>query len=475
MNSASLRDHAAPTARGAMLTRDQLRERFVHAISAMYRSEVPQYGELLRIVDDVNHRVLAGDPAMTQWSAGERARLALERHGAIRVASARELALLRRVFDILGMQPVGYYDLSVAGVPVHSTAFRPIDGAALQRCPFRMFTSLLRPELIEDRPLRAIAEQALRKREICTPRALRLIEEFEAGDRFSAERADAFVGELLRIFGWHAHASVSRDVYRRMHDAHRLVADVVCFRGPHINHLTRCTLDIDAVQAEMPRRGLAAKDLVEGPPRRSVPILLRQTSFKALAEPIGFDADAGPAVAHTARFAEVEQRGIALTPKGRRLYDELLRRAAADGGDGGDGTPRDHAERLRRAFGDFPDDLDAIREQRLGYFEYAPLAGSARAAPATADLDELVRSGVVRATPIVYEDFLPVSAAGIFQSNLGDAASRSYSACDARARFEDALGRPILDEFALYEAQQAASIEHCRRALGELACASARP
>jgi uncharacterized glyoxalase superfamily metalloenzyme YdcJ len=33
-------------------------------------------------------------------------------------------------------------------------------------------------------------------------------------------------------------------------------------------------------------------------------------------------------------------------------------------------------------------------------------------------LDDLVAAGVLRYDPIVYEDFLPVSAAGIFQSNL---------------------------------------------------------
>ena len=30
---------------------------------------------------------------------------------------------------------------------------------------------------------------------------------------------------------------------------------------------------------------------------------------------------------HTARFGEIEQRGVALTPKGRELYDSLLAKA----------------------------------------------------------------------------------------------------------------------------------------------------
>ena len=102
---------------------------------------------------------------------------------------------------------------------------------------------------------------------------------------------------------------------------------MVSFRGPHINHLTPRTLDIDAAQAGMPQHGMDAKDVVEGPPRRACPILLRQTSFKALKEAIRFTDDAVGAAragAHTARFGEIEQRGVALTRKGRALYDELL-------------------------------------------------------------------------------------------------------------------------------------------------------
>ena len=94
----------------------------------------------------------------------------------------------------------------------------------------------------------------------------------------------AFVAEVLETFRWHDKANVSLDMYHRLHDAHRLIADVVSFKGPHINHLTPRTLDIDAVQARMPEHGIAPKAVVEGPPTRKCPILLRQTSFKALEE-----------------------------------------------------------------------------------------------------------------------------------------------------------------------------------------------
>src|SRR5690606_17791856 len=128
---------------------DEIRSRFSHALSDMYRAEVPQYGTLLDLVEDVNRASLQADPALREQlrHRDELDRLGVERHGAIRLGTASELATMRRIFAVMGMSPVGYYDLSVAGVPVHSTAFRPIDDQALARNPFRVFTSLLRLEL----------------------------------------------------------------------------------------------------------------------------------------------------------------------------------------------------------------------------------------------------------------------------------------------------------------------------------------
>ncbi len=102
-------------------------------------------------------------------AANDLERLSVERHGAIRVGTAEELGMLARLFAVMGMAPVGYYDLAAAGVPVHSTAFRPIDSEALAINPFRLFTSLLRLELIEDEDLRERAAAILAERDIFTP------------------------------------------------------------------------------------------------------------------------------------------------------------------------------------------------------------------------------------------------------------------------------------------------------------------
>jgi len=452
---------------------DRIRSLFTEAMSKMYRAEVPQYGTLIELVAEVNAEVLASKPELRErlMRAGELDRIDVERHGAIRLGTAEELFTIRRMFAVMGMEPVGYYDLSVAGVPVHSTAFRPIEDAALSANPFRVFTSLLRLELIEDEGLRKEAEAILAKRRIYTPRAIMLIEKFEQADGLTEAEAGEFVAEALETFRWHGEATVSAETYKRLHDAHRLIADVVSFKGPHINHLTPRTLDIDEVQARMPKRGITPKAVIEGPPQRNCDILLRQTSFKALEEPINFAGEDGVAGGtHTARFGEIEQRGVALTAKGRAIYDQLLASVRGEVQVGASGAKAgDYDAELAGRFKALPDSWDALRREGLAFFHYsatpAGMSASVRG-QLPDDVDALIERGYLAVDPIVYEDFLPVSAAGIFQSNLGTDRQQNYATHANRGAFEAALGTTVQDELKLYEERQAISLHAALDTLG---------
>ncbi|SDG31024.1 Uncharacterized metalloenzyme YdcJ, glyoxalase superfamily [Pseudomonas benzenivorans] len=460
--------------REAWVHPDEIRAQFSRAMSAMYQAEVPLYGELLELVGEVNRQALAQDGELAERLrlTGEIQRLDMERHGAIRLGSATELATMRRLFAVLGMSPVGYYDLSCAGVPVHATAFRAIHEGSLQHCPFRVFTSLLRLELIEDAPLRELASDILGRRSIFTARALELIERFEQAGGLDRGEAGEFIEQALETFRWHREATVGAALYRQLSAQHRLIADVVAFKGPHINHLTPRSLDIDAVQAGMPRRGIDPKAIVEGPPARRCPILLRQTSFKALHEQVLFVEDNGERAlgSHSARFGEIEQRGAALTAKGRALYDRLLDGARqASAGASPEQANAAYRQALVAQFGEFPDDYASLRRQGLAYFRYfvSPAGLTAKARGELAgDLETLLAAGHVCCEPLVYEDFLPVSAAGIFQSNLGDAARDSYAHSANQDAFERDLGAPVYDELALYADTQRRSLAQCAEQLG---------
>lgn len=381
-----------------------LRRVFSRALSAMYRAEVPAYGTLLEIVGEVNAGQLSGEVALAE-------RLDEERHGAIRVGTPAELNLVGRVFALMGMEPVGYYDLGMAGLPVHSTAFRPVTEAGLQACPFRVFTSLLRLDAIADEGLRETAREILTTRHIFTDAALEHLDKAEAAGGVEARDADAFIAAVLKTFRWHEMARVERGDYDRLLAVSGLVADIVAFRGPHINHLTPRVMDIDAAREAMVARGLDTKDTIEGPPKRDVPVLLRQTAFKALTESVTFVGDSRPG-GHTARFGEIEQRGAALTQDGMAIYEDALAQSKSEG---------------MSAFDVLSDNLEELIAKGLVYH----------------------RDGV----PVTYEDFLPVSAAGIFRSNL-DAESGDTESVGAssQAEFEDALGRPVIDRFAWYDA-----------------------
>ena len=445
-----------------------IRAMFASEMSRMYQEEVPLYGRLLSIVKNVNDQVLSSDCALAEQLGrqGELNRFNREYHGAIRLGKPAELATVRRLFAVMGMSPFGYYDLSVAGIPVHSTAFRPVDTESLRLNPFRIFTSLLRPELIEDRDVRAEVVDILKDRTIFSDATIALIERFERDGGLNEGTAGDFVAGAIETFRWHKEAPVAPSVYRRLHEAHRLVADIACFRGPHINHLTPRTLDIDVAQRAMSAGGIDAKEIVEGPPRRDVPILLRQTSFKALNEAVFF-ADGGLRVSgtHTARFGEIEQRGLALTPKGQALYDTLLDtvRTAEDV------AGLSYEERLEVIFRKFPDDARTIRREGLGYFQYQ-IVGKANAEDAANfDLESLIEAGVVEADPITYEDFLPVSAAGIFQSNLGDGGPRERPSSAAKTEFEEALGARVIDIFDWYAEVERRSIATVEKTLSGVA------
>ena len=89
--------------------------------------------------------------------------------------------------------------------------------------------------------------------------------------------------------------------------------------------------------------------------------------------------------------------------------------------------------------------------------------------PEGASLAELVDHGWLRLAPVVYEDFLPRSAAGIFQSNLTDAGSRDDAAAGAdldAAWLEGVLARPLLDPTGLGAAQRDASVATALARLG---------
>jgi uncharacterized glyoxalase superfamily metalloenzyme YdcJ len=437
----------------------QLRARFARSLSEMYGREVPAYTTLVDVSREVNEAIVAAQGAGAE-RLGSLDRVTAERHGAIRLGTARELAQVARVFGAMGMFPVGFYDLRDAApspVPVVSTAFRPLDAEELARNPFRVFTSLL---AVSDRrfftaDLQSRLTRVLRERVLFVPELLALADRAEADHGLPAADADRFIELATRSFEL-AQEPVDEAWHRELERISAVAADIGGVASTHMNHLTPRVLDIDELYARMQARGLEMIDAIQGPPRWDGPdVLLRQTSFRALAEPRAFRRADGSVHQSSlrVRFGEVEARGIALTAAGRTLYDALT-------------AERADAQQWNARFPTTERDLASAQ---LAFFTYELVEGRRPdGSTPPADVAGLLDGGWVTAHPIVYEDFLPRSAAGIFQSNLTD--SGSHDTAERGADLDagwmtGVLGRELADPTSLYAAQSDGSLDAVRRAL----------
>jgi uncharacterized glyoxalase superfamily metalloenzyme YdcJ len=219
------------------------------------------------------------------------------------------------------------------------------------------------------------------------------------------------------------------------------------------------------------------KDFTEGP-AEDTHVLLRQDAYKALTEPVQFANRDGTTVdaKHTARFGEIEQRFYATTKKGRELYDRCL--AAADAEKDADPSlirrDMDAYERMYAAhFAEFPKSLPDLLKAGLVYGRFhATRAGiAAKGAASNVELWALVAAGHVSFEGLRYEDFLPVSAAGIFASNLNQYGTKSTAAVKptyAQSTLESVIGKTIVDADAVYRAMEAESLLETYRDLGLL-------
>jgi len=436
-----------------------LRASFAARLSSLYGQEVPAYTTLVEVSREVNERVLRRDGA-TAEQLGSIARVTSERHGAIRVGSARELSQVARIFGALGMHATGFYDLrdtSPTPLPVVSTAFRPLAREELAHNPFRVFTSMLVPEdrRFFDDDLGSRLQAFLAARQLFPDELLTLADRAQEHGELEPADADRFLDLATAAFALSTDP-VDRAWYTELERVSGVAADIGGVRTTHINHLTPRVLDIDDLYAAMTDRGIDMIDAIQGPPRWDGPdVLLRQTSFRALSEARTFRGANGTLEQGSlrVRFGEVEARGVALSTHGSARYDQVVAAVDQAVAEDTDRSPADVAAAVWSS--SMPSTYRELERQGLAHFTYRLVDRLPDGTPPRTR-EQLIDDGWVCIQPIVYEDFLPRSAAGIFSSNLS-----------AETRVDDQQGGAPYDadrmsaalERAVHEPQDAYTVE----------------
>jgi uncharacterized glyoxalase superfamily metalloenzyme YdcJ len=127
-------------------------------------------------------------------------------------------------------------------------------------------------------------------------------------------------------------------------------------------------------------------------------------------------------------------------------------------------------------FAPFAKNLEGLIRQGQVYARYLPtekgLAAAKSGAALSTDLLDLAKQGLVEYEGLRYEDFLPVSAAGIFASNLQQYGTKSTAAVKptyTQAQLEGILGKRIVDATVVYAGVEAESKLETYGKLGLLA------
>jgi uncharacterized glyoxalase superfamily metalloenzyme YdcJ len=364
----------------------QLRAHFAQRLSDALARVVPGHTALIDGVRETNAQA-----SSAHHHLGSSERVAVERQGAIRVGSPAELAAVARIFAALGMYPTGFYDLrelSDGTVPIVGTGFRPNDPVELERNPFRVFAALLTTmdRAFFSTELAARIDTFVERRELFSPRLLALADRAAAETGLGDEDAQEFLSLAVEAFTAPTEP-VDQGWYDELAAISSIAAEIAGVDQANIQHMAPRVLDLEAFAKRLPELGIHALGVV-GPPGWNGPDLLVRQVLLATPSP-EVDPGTDPRLLY---LGEVETRGIALTRLGRQVYDAFGPDALPDSADGLAGA----------AFS--VNTMTAVPERvRDG----RPPAG---------DLSSLLAAGWLTSEPVVFEDFLPESAAQLFRS-----------------------------------------------------------
>ncbi len=479
----------------------------------MYGRELPEYNRFIVPVKASNLEQLERrpDPHVSREALME------EKHGAIRVPGAHEMRIVTRIFAVMGMVPVEFYDMTILGeksLPMIATAFRPTD-RSVEESAFRMFCSMLHIDSIPPQLREEVLAELEKNRRLYpkfSPELLTMLDRAEHDGGLDADDARKFAASVVDALSMHKDKVVNFALYAKLRRISDPLADIV-LESPVLNHLTPRALDIEDAVDQLNAAGIPMQTVIQGPPIREdgVQVQLNQIARIAAGEDVfvtldpavlaAFERDPasiarlkndaprlelqkGEKVAdymarieaalathpiviiqHKARFGEIEARGVALTREGEASYNAYGIESEAD--------PAAKKTKVEKFNQKYPKTDRQLHDAGWAYYTYqATDSGRSRrehGAARRADLNALLDAGDVALVPQTYHDFLPFSAAAIFRANLTEGSQgiggAGQDASENRWLLEKAMGKTIADRHDLHRHDREESL---RRVCAEL-------
>ena len=486
----------------ATLPAFEIRKLVARGFSEMYGGELPEYNRFTAPVKASNLEQLDRHPGLSV----NRETLMEEKHGAIRVPGAEEMRVVTRIFAVMGMVPVEFYDMTILGaksLPMIATAFRSTD-RSVEESAFRMFCSMLHSPSVPPQLRPEVLAELEKNRRLYpkfSPALLALLDRAERGGGLDADDAPRFAALVVDALGMHKDKVVNFALYSKLRQLSDPLADIV-LESPVLNHLTPRALDIEDAVEKLHAAGIPMQAVIQGPPIREdgVQIQLNQIARIAAGEDVfvardaavlaAFERDPGSlaqlkadaprlelrkgenvadymarveialavapivVVQHKARFGEIEARGVALTPEGEAAYNAYGIESETD--------PAARQARIEKFRREYPRTDRQLHDAGWAYYTYrtTPADRSRRAMDRTrrVSLGELLDAGDVALVPQTYHDFLPFSAAAIFRANLTEGSQgiggSGRDASDNKRLLEEAMGVAITDRHVLHRRDQ---------------------
>ena len=497
----------------AFLPSFEIRKLVARGFSAMYGAELPEYNRFTVPVRESNVEQLDRhpDPHVNRDTLME------EKHGAIRMPGAQEMRVVTRIFAVMGMSPVEFYDMTILGaksLPMIATAFRATD-PSVDESAFRMFCSMLHVDSIPPHLKEEVLAELEKNRRLYpkfSPRLLAMLD--RAGDHGGLDGADAreFAALVVDAFSMHKEKVVDFSLYSKLRRVSDPLADIV-LESPVLNHLTPRALDIEDAVRKLNAAGIPMQTVIQGPPIRpdGVQIQLNQIARIAAGEDVyvarapevlaaygddpGSLADAKAAASrqellkgenvadymariersletspvviihHKARFGEIESRGVALTVEGEAEYNAYGIESETD--------PAVRHAKVQRFRQEYPKTHRQLHDAGWAYYTYqvteAGRAKFGRGIAMQPVLEILLDAGDVAIVPQTYHDFLPFSAAAIFRANSTEGVQGipdvDRTASGNKRALEDAMGTAVTSRHDLHRRDREESL---RRVCAEL-------